>query len=95
MDTFRKLTLLVGAAMLSLALVAGPAFAVEGEADTTTTEAPAEEDSGRIQLTETPRDRVGLLLLGALVVGGGLAWANARRQLKGERPQATGEFRWR
>jgi hypothetical protein len=30
-----------------------------------------------------------------MVVGGGFAFVNARRQLKGERSQATGEFRWR
>jgi hypothetical protein len=52
-------------------------------------------EGGKIQLAETPRDQVGLILLAALLVGGGLAFANARRQLKGERPTATGEFRWR
>ncbi|MFO7960701.1 MAG: hypothetical protein R6U94_07135, partial [Nitriliruptoraceae bacterium] len=54
-----------------------------------------EADGGRPALAETPRDRVGLLLLAALFVGGGLAVANGRRQMKGERPQASGEFRWR
>ena len=68
-------------------------------------EAPAEEapvddadttEAGeRIQIAETPRDRIGLILFAALIAGGGLAFANARRQMKGERPQATGEFRWR
>ncbi|MEX2550129.1 MAG: hypothetical protein WD638_07870 [Nitriliruptoraceae bacterium] len=72
---------------------AAPALAVE-ESDVEGSDAGAEED-GRIQLAETPRDRLALVLLAALLVGGGLAAANGRRQLKGERPQASGEFRWR
>ena len=55
----------------------------------------AEEDDGRIDLVEGPRDYLALVLLGALLGGGGLALRNARRQLSGERPQASGEFRWR
>lgn len=92
MDTIRRLTILA-AAVLAVGLLAGPAFAVDEPAGDAT-EQPA-DDSGRIQMAETPRDRLGLLLLGALVVGSGLAFANGRRQLKGEHPQASGEFRWR
>jgi hypothetical protein len=54
-----------------------------------------EDEDGKIALAETPRDRIGLILLGALLAGGWFAATNARRQLKGERPQASGEFRWR
>ncbi len=87
MNTTRKLTLVV-AVVLALAMLAGPAVAVESE--------PAPSDDGhRVAIAETPRDRLGLLLLGSLVFGSGVALINARRQLKGERPQATGEFRWR
>jgi hypothetical protein len=104
MDAFKKMLLLVGVALLALTLVAGPVVAAEEPAGG---EAPAEgedgevggedgeSEGGKIQLAETPRDQVGLILLGGLVVGGGLAVMNARRQLKGERPAATGEFRWR
>ena len=93
MDAFRKLMLLIGATSVALMLVAGPALAVDdAPGDVPATEEPAGE---RIPIAETPRDRLGLLLLGAFVVAGGLAFANARRQLKGERPQASGEFRWR
>jgi hypothetical protein len=104
MDALKKMLLLAGVALLALTLFAGPVAAAEEPAGG---EAPVEGDDGeivgehgeaeggKIQLAETPRDQLGLLLLTALVVGGGLAFANARRQMKGERPAATGEFRWR
>jgi hypothetical protein len=105
MDALKKMLLLVGATLLALSLVAGPALAaeepgggeeapIEGEDDGIVGE-HGDAEGGKIQLAETPRDQVGLILLGALLVGGGLAFANARRQLKGERPTATGDFRWR
>ena len=87
-------------ALLALVLLAVPALAVDDgaapalAAEEADTEEEAEGD-GRLQLAETPRDRLALVLLAALLVGGGLAAANGRRQLKGERPQASGEFRWR
>lgn len=89
-------------ALVALMLLAGPAIAqsedlsvlaVEDTLDETTQD--GESEGGRRALADTPRDRVGLLLLAALFVGGGLAVANGRRQMKGERPQASGEFRWR
>ncbi|MFO7961100.1 MAG: hypothetical protein R6U94_09155 [Nitriliruptoraceae bacterium] len=89
-------------ALVALTLLAGPAvaqiedqsvLAVEDTLDETTE--TGESESGRRPLADSPRDRLGLLLLAALVVGGGAAVANGRRQLKGERPQASGEFRWR
>ncbi|MFP4149605.1 MAG: hypothetical protein ACLFUG_09605 [Nitriliruptoraceae bacterium] len=94
MNTSTRLGLLACVALLALTLLAVPALAAEEPGDGTVTES-VEEETGRRALAETPRDRVGLVLLAALVVGGGLALANGRRQLKGERPQASGEFRWR
>jgi hypothetical protein len=104
MDALKKMLLLVGVALLALTLVAGPVSAaeepggeeapVEGE-DGEVVDDQGDAEGGKIQLAETPRDQVGLIVLGALLVGGGLAFANARRQLRGERPTATGEFRWR
>ncbi len=87
-------------ALLASVLLAVPALAVDDDPAPALAVEQSEsgeeaEGDGRIQLAETPRDRLGLVLLGALFVGGGLAVVNARRQLKGERPQATGEFRWR
>lgn len=101
MDALRKLTLLMAAAVVAVALAAGPTVgaedAPEQTPEQTSEQAPAgEEDEGhRRPIAETPRDRLGLLLLGSMVAGGGLAWINARRQLRGERPQASGDFRWR
>lgn len=89
MNATRKLALTLSAALTALALLAGPALAVESEPS------PAEDGDGRITMAETPRDRLGLMLLGALAAGGGVAFVNARKQLKGERDQASGEFRWR
>ncbi len=97
----RSLTLAV-VALVALALLAVPAIAqVEDLPTLAAEEVPDgttgsdESESGRRALADTPRDRLGLLLLAALFVGGGLALANGRRQMKGERPQASGDFRWR
>lgn len=80
-------------ALLALTLLAAPASAVEDGADPVVVETT--QESSRRTLADNPRDRLGLLLLTALVVGGGVALANGRRQLKGDNPQASGEFRWR
>lgn len=93
MDTLRKLTLLISAAMLAMTLAAGPAFAAEDGAEETP--AGQEEDDGRIELAGSPRDRVGLILLGSLFAAGGFGFLTMRRQLKGDHPKASGEFRWR
>lgn len=87
--------MLTCAALLAVALLAVPATAVEDAVDGAEEEVVTEEEGGRIVLADNPRDRLGLLLLGAMVVGGGVALANGRRQLKGRNPQASGEFRWR
>ena len=55
----------------------------------------AETGGGKIQLPSTPRDRVGIFLIGFMVLAGLLGLWNARKQLRGERKQASGEFRWR
>jgi hypothetical protein len=90
----------VAAAVLALSLSAAPAFAAEeapagGEESAESGAHGAEEGGGKIQLAEGPRDRVGLIVLAfflAVTVGGAMT---ASRQLRGKRPQASGEFRWR
>ncbi len=88
---------LAAATVLGLTLSAAPALAAEdvvSEGGEEAAEAEA-EGGGKIQLAEGPRDRVGLIVLGflgAITVGGGIT---AARQLRGQRPQASGEFRWR
>jgi hypothetical protein len=91
---------LVAAAALALSLSAAPAFAVEDAPAEAAEQAETgshgeEEGSGKIQLAEGPRDRVGLIVLAffaAVTIGGAMT---ASRQLRGKRPQASGEFRWR
>ncbi len=95
MNAHTRLLLLVTVALLALTLLVGPAVAQEDMVDDVTTEQPVETESGRRPLADNPRDRLGLLLLTAMFVGGGVALANGRRQMKGENPQASGEFRWR
>lgn len=96
------------AAIVALGLLlTEPAAATEGPAPT---DAPTEqtgeegapqgeeEGSGKIELpldTEKPRDAIGLVMLGVVAAGVALAFGNMRRQLKGERGQATGEWRYR
>ena len=100
MNACTRLWMLTCAALLAVALLAVPAMAQEDgldDADEALVEETDEEEDegGRIVLADNPRDRLGLLLLTALVVGGGVALANGRKQLKGRNPQASGEFRWR
>ena len=103
MNAIRKLSLLIGVGLLALTLVAGPAFAdtdatlllAAEETEAPAEEAPAEEEGGRIELVDGPRDILALLLLAVLIAGGVFGLRNARRQLSGDRPQASGEFRWR
>jgi len=89
MNAPRKLALTLSAAVASVGLLAGPAIAVDADTE------PAGDEDRRISMADTPRDRLGLILLGALVTAGGVAFVNGRKQLKGERDQASGDFRWR
>jgi hypothetical protein len=88
------------AGLLAVSLSAAPAFAAEDVSPTGDEAAetgPGEEEgaSEKIQLAETPRDRVGLIVLGFLGAITVLGAITASRQLRGSRPQASGEFRWR
>jgi hypothetical protein len=107
MNTTRTLSLLLGTALLALALVAGPALALDldeagGDVDVLAVEegdeaepAPATDDGERRALADSPRSRVGLLLYGALIAMAAFGFVGMRKQLAGRNPQATGEFRWR
>lgn len=79
----RVVTVAVLAGLLVLAVVVDPALAAEsGEQE-------------KFELARNVREWVGVFMLGVLVVAVLLAIDNARRQLKGERDQASGRFRWR
>ena len=99
MNAIRILTLLLSAALAVLVLGLGPAVAQDEPADDGVEEVEADQpddaDDHRITIAETPRDRVGLLLLGALAIGGIIALVQGRRQMKGQHEQASGDFRWR
>lgn len=82
MTMLRRVLLSVVAMVAIMALSIGPVHA-------------AAADRERTPIVENQRDALGLVLLGFLVVLGGAAFANSRRQMKGERPQASGDFRWR
>lgn len=78
----RALVVLATTVLLSLALAVGPAMATEGE-------------HVKTPLPESQHDLVGLVILALTGLATLAAIANARRQLKGERDQASGDFRWR
>ncbi|MDP8961791.1 MAG: hypothetical protein M3N32_09280 [Actinomycetota bacterium] len=86
-------------AVVAILLLSGPASAVQNEQSPTSTRTSAPEssqESGRMKLPldlEDPQDLVGLGILIATGIGAALAGANMVKQLRGERPQATG--RWR
>lgn len=86
MERAHKITVVVSALVLLFAFAVGPAGA---------TEAGGNDEPAKIELPQRQHDFVGLLILGALGVGAAFALNNARKQLRGDRKQATGEFRWR
>ena len=101
-----KLPFLTVAALLVVAALSVPAFAADdgadvdsGQVDDAEADLPAddveEEAASDNAIAETPRDRLGLLLFGAMGAAGVAAWIGMRRQLSGDRPTADGEFRWR
>jgi len=95
----RAAALVIGALALALALALAPASIALGDVgqsdEAGDTLVLAAEERDRRPIAPTQRDQLGLLLytLMALSVVAGIA--TMRRQLKGERPQTDGEFRWR
>lgn len=95
MDATSKLARTAVAATLSLTFAAAPATATAAPVPLAAAQDAGEEGGGKIQMAETPRDRVGLILLVALGAMGAGAAVTMSRQMRGTRPQADGEFRWR
>ena len=92
--TLLPLAVATAAALLMAVITAGPALAdTTGSEPVATLLAVGEHE--RRPIAPTQRDQLGLLLYGLMalaVVAGG---ATLRRQLRGDRPQTDGEFRWR
>lgn len=100
----RRLARSLAAALAALTVFAGPVAATEEQPTGTTEEAPAEEAPAEeehgertkrqlpLDLTD-PQHLFGAILLGLGGLGAVLAGANLLKQLRGERPTASGEWR--
>lgn len=93
MRILERLAVVLTAVLLAAALAVGPALATEGGGGETG--AGESGETTKIQLPQSAHDRVGLILLGLSGAAVVIAGANAISQLRGRRPQATGEWRWR
>lgn len=91
MDLRTRFVVLLSAVVTALFLFVAPVAATEGGGGG----AGGGEEREKIELPSDPHDQVGLVIIIVTVIGGLLALDNARRQLKGERRQASGEWRWR
>jgi hypothetical protein len=84
---------------LVLALVLAPSFAALADDATGTDRSGAlvlaAEERERRPIAPTPRSQLGLVLYGLMAIAVVVGFGTMRRQLKGERPQTDGEFRWR
>jgi len=95
----RGLAAAVVALALALTLAVAPATAalaqdVVGQDGVPATVLAAEERERR-PIAPTQRDQLGLLLYALMGLTVVVGFATMRRQLKGDRPQTDGEFRWR
>jgi len=94
----RAFPLLIGSLALALFLALAPGAAlaeVGADAGAGGTVLLAAEERERRPIAPTQRDQLGLVLYVLMGVGVVVGVATMRRQLKGERPQTDGEFRWR
>jgi hypothetical protein len=96
----RSLPTLLGAVALVLVLAPAPTASAAADdlsigADTAASTVLAAEGQERRPIAPTQRDQLGLLLYVLMAVVTVAGVATMRRQLKGERPQTDGEFRWR
>ena len=93
----RPMTAALVAAFAAVTLVvalATPAAAAD-EAASGSPVTLAVGDHERRPIAPTQRDQLGLVLYGFMAIITVAGIATMRRQLKGERPQTDGEFRWR
>ena len=88
----RSLRTRIASGALAAALLAVPAVAAAAPADVVLA---AGEEHSRRPLAESPRDQLALVLYGLLGLTAVVGFGTLRRQLRGEREQSDGEFRWR
>jgi len=92
----RPLLGVIAATVVAVAIAIGPGAALADPLDAASDSlVMAVGEHERRPIAPTQRDQLGLVLYGFMafiVLAGG---ATLRRQLKGERPQSDGEFRWR
>lgn len=101
MDTFIRRSLhplttataVVLVALMLLGVSVAPAGAEETADGALVMVAGGEHE--RRPIAPTQRDQLGLLLYGLMALAALAGGATLRRQLRGERPQSDGEFRWR
>jgi hypothetical protein len=94
----RRLIWLALAIALTALLLTGPAATVSLAAPEAADEHSvvlAAEERDRRPIAATPRSQFALMLYGLMGLGVVAGIATMRRQLKGDRPQSDGEFRWR
>jgi len=94
----RALMIRLGALAFALVLLMAPASALADTAsgsDGGDTLVLAAEERERRPIAPTQRSQFALVLYVLMGVGVVVAGATMRRQLKGQRPQTDGEFRWR
>jgi hypothetical protein len=92
----RPLAAALLAALMTAVLAVGlivPAVADDGASPAAAVLAVGEHE--RRPIAPTQRDQLGLILYGFMLLVVAAGGATLRRQLKGERPQTDGEFRWR
>ena len=82
----------VAAGTLAATLLMAPAVAAAAPGDVAVL---AAEEHSRRPLAESPRDQLALVLYGLLGLATVAGFGTLRRQLRGEREQADGGFRWR
>lgn len=91
-DRSRALRHRLAAGAMAAVLLAAPGVAV---ASPGTTAVLAAEEHTRRPLADSPRDQLALVLYGLLGLATVAGFGTLRRQLRGEREQADGDFRWR
>ncbi len=94
LDRAKSLGTALLAALILTVMLATPAFA-DVDPHGSSPAVLAVGDHERRPIAPTQRDQLGLVLYAFMAVVTVATIATMRRQMRGERPQSDGEFRWR